>query len=155
MQSNPPAFPFFICRVGALWYQWKETGALEHYHMIGILIVDDNPEIRVVLRKGLDDQGDVRVVGEAADGIAAVQLAHSLRPDVVLIDVGMARLDGVETTRRLRSLLPQTVLIGMSCHTRDMVEHALLSAGADVFLPKETLLDDLLPSIRKALQRRA
>ncbi len=122
--------------------------------MIGILVVDDNPDIRTALRKELDDRRGARVVGEAADGLAALQLAHHLRPDVVLLDVNMPRLDGVETTRRLRSLLPQTVLVGMSCHTRDMVEHALLSAGADVFLPKETVLDDLLPLIRTTLQRR-
>jgi CheY-like chemotaxis protein len=123
--------------------------------VIGILVVDDNPDIRSALRKELDDRGDACVVGEAADGIAALQLAHNLRPDVVLLDVNMPRLDGVETTRRLRSLLPQTVLVGMSCHARDMVEHALLSAGADAFLPKETVLDDLLPLIRTTLQRRA
>ena len=123
--------------------------------MIDILVVDDNADVRGVLRKELDDPGNVRVVGEAADGIAAVQLAQTLRPDVVLIDVNMARLDGVETTRRLRNLLPQTVLIGMSTHTRDMVEHAILSAGADGFLPKETLLEDLMPLVRTALPRRA
>jgi DNA-binding NarL/FixJ family response regulator len=122
--------------------------------MIDILVVDDNPDIRSALRKGLDDQGNVHVVGEAADGITALQLANNLRPDVVLIDVNMPRLDGVETTRRLRSLLPQTVLVGMSCHTRDVIQQALLSAGADGFLPKETLLNDLLPLIRSILQRR-
>lgn len=121
--------------------------------MIDILVVDDNPHIRDVLRKGLNNQEDTRVVGEAGDGIAAVQLAHNLRPDVVLIDVNMPRLDGVETTRRLRSLLPHTVLVGMSSHTRELVEHALLSAGANAFLPKETLLDDLMPLIRTTLQR--
>ena len=123
--------------------------------MIGILVVDDNPGIRDVLRKGLDDQEDTRIVGEAADGIAALQLAHHLRPDVVLIDVNMPRLDGIETTRRLRRLLPQTVLVGMSSHTREMVEHAILAAGANGFLPKETVLDDLLPFIRTTLERRA
>jgi DNA-binding NarL/FixJ family response regulator len=123
--------------------------------MIGILVVDDNPGIRDVLHEGLDDQEEPRIVGEAADGIAALQLAHHLRPDVVLIDVNMPRLDGIETTRRLRRLLPQTVLVGMSSHTREMVEHAILEAGANAFLPKETVLDDLLPFIRTTLERRA
>ncbi len=122
--------------------------------MAGVLIVDDNAQLRQALRMELQAGQDLEVIGEADDGIAGFQLAQTLRPDVILIDVSMDRLDGVEATRRIRALLPQTVLIGMSCHTRDMVEHALLSAGADVFLPKETLLDDLLPSIRKALQRR-
>jgi DNA-binding NarL/FixJ family response regulator len=123
--------------------------------MVGILIVDDNSQIRGVLRVELAAHGEMQVIGEAADGLEGFQLAQALRPDVILVDVNMARLDGVETTRRLRSLLPQTVLIGMSCYAREMVEHALLSAGADAFLPKETLPEDLLPSIKKALQRRA
>ncbi|HVG01619.1 MAG TPA: response regulator transcription factor [Nitrospira sp.] len=123
--------------------------------MVGVLIVDDNPQIRGALRAELGAYAEMQVIGEAADGLEGFQLGQALRPDVILVDVNMARLDGIETTRRLRSLLPQTVIIGMSCHTRDMVEHALLSAGADAFLPKETLPDDLLPSIKKALQRRA
>ncbi len=123
--------------------------------MAGVLIVDDNAQLRQALRRELQAAQDLEVIGEADDGIAGFQLAQTLRPDVILMDVNMGRLDGVEATRRIRALLPQTVLIGMSCHTRDMVEHALLSAGADVFLPKETLLNDLLPSIRNALQRRA
>ncbi len=123
--------------------------------MVGILIVDDNRHIRGTLRAALDAQAGMQVIGEAADGLEGFQLAQALRPEVILVDVNMARLDGIETTRRLRSLLPQTVLIGMSCHTRDMVEHALLSAGADAFLPKDTLPEALLPSIKKALQRRA
>ncbi len=122
--------------------------------MAGVLIVDDNAQLRQALRMELQAAQDLEVIGEADDGIAGFQLAQTLRPDVILMDVNMGRLDGVEATRRIRALLPQTVLIGMSCHTRDMVEHALLSAGADVFLLKETLLDDLLPSIRNALQRR-
>ena len=70
------------------------------------------------------------------------------------VDLSMARLDSIETTRRLRSLLPWIPIIGMSCHTRGMVEQALLSIGGDAFLPKETLPEDLLPSIKKALHRR-
>lgn len=123
--------------------------------MVKVLIVDDNPQIRRVLRAELNSDEATQVIGEAEDGLQGVQLSQALRPEVILVDVGMARLDGIEMTRRLRSLLPQTVIIGMSCHTRGMVEQALLSAGADAFLPKETLPDDLLPSIKKALHRRS
>ena len=103
--------------------------------MVGVLIVDDNPQIRRLLRTELNSDEETQVIGK--------------------VDLSMARLDSIETTRRLRSLLPQTVIIGMSRHTRGMVEQALVSAGADAFLPKDTLPEDLLPSIKKALHRRS
>ena len=62
--------------------------------MIGILIVDDNVRLREALRNELEAQESVRIVGEAADGVAALQLAQTLRPEVILMDVNMARLDG-------------------------------------------------------------
>jgi DNA-binding NarL/FixJ family response regulator len=122
--------------------------------MIGVLIVDDNAQIRNALRSELDAYADLRVIGEAGDGIEGFQLAQTLRPEVILMDVNMARLDGVETTRRIRTLLPQTILIGMSCHSREMVEQAILAAGADVFLPKDTLGEQLLPAVAQVLERR-
>ena len=123
--------------------------------MIGILIVDDNARLRAAVRAELETHGHVCIVGEAADGVAAVQLAQSLRPQVVLMDVNMARLDGVAATRSIRTLLPRTVLVGMSGHSREMVEEALLSAGADVFLPKDMLGEQLLPVVEQVLARRA
>ena len=123
--------------------------------MIGILIVDDNVRLREALRNELEAQESVRIVGEAADGVAALQLAQTLRPEVILMDVNMARLDGVGATRSIRTLLPQTVLVGMSCHSREMVEKALFSAGADAFLPKDTLAEQLLPTVAGILARRA
>lgn len=123
--------------------------------MIGILIVDDNVRLREAVRTELEAQAHVRIVGEAGDGIAAVQLAQSLRPEVVLMDVNMARLDGVGATRSIRTLLPETVLVGMSCHSPEMVEKAMLSAGADAFLPKDTLGQQLLPVLAQVLARRA
>jgi DNA-binding NarL/FixJ family response regulator len=122
--------------------------------MVGILIVDDNVRLRAAVRAELEAHEHVCIVGEAGDGVAAVQLAHSLRPEVVLMDVNMARLDGVAATRSIRTLLPRTVVVGMSCHSPHMVEQAMLSAGADVFLPKDTLGHQLLPAVAQVLTRR-
>ena len=91
------------------------------------------------------------MTGEAADGIAASQLAQTLRPTVVLRDVGMARMDGVEATRRIRALLPDTVVIGMSCHNSREVEVALRAVGANAFIPKELVPEQIFEVISQQL----
>jgi DNA-binding NarL/FixJ family response regulator len=121
--------------------------------MVEILVVDDNLRLRETLRSILNHQPGFRVAGEAADGITAFQLAQSLRPMVVLMDVGMARMDGVEATRRIRALLPDTIVIGMSCHTSRDVETALLGAGANAFLPKEEVPEKIFSVIAAALEQ--
>lgn len=123
--------------------------------MLTVLVVDDNVQIRDALKIDLEAQAGLKVIGEAADGIAGFQLAQSLRPDIILMDVGMARMDGVEATRCIRALLPRTVLIGMSCHGSRMVEKAVLSAGANAFLSKDALPDQLLTVISQEVHRRA
>ena len=120
--------------------------------MIDILVVDDNLQLRETLRTILNKQLGFRVIGEAADGIAASQLAQTLRPKVVLMDVGMARMDGVEATRRIRALLPDTLVIGMSCHTSRDVEVALFAVGANAFIPKEFVPEKVFAVITEALE---
>jgi DNA-binding NarL/FixJ family response regulator len=119
--------------------------------MVGVLVVDDNLKLRGVLRTIIDKRPGFRVVGEAADGISAAQLAQSLRPNVVLMDVGMPRMDGIEATRHIRALLPDTVVIGMSCHTTRDVEAALLAVGVSAFLPKEHVPEKIFTVIAEAL----
>lgn len=119
--------------------------------MIEIMIVDDNLQLRDTLRTILNKRPGFRVTGEAADGIAASQLAQTLRPNIVLMDVGMARMDGIEATRRIRALLPETVVIGMSCHTSREVEGALLAVGASAFLPKELVPEKIFDVIAQEL----
>lgn len=121
--------------------------------MIDILVVDDNLQLRDTLRTILNKRPGFRVTGEAADGIAASQLAQSLRPAVVLMDVGMARLDGIEATRRIRALLPETVVIGMSCHNSREVEGALRAVGANAFLPKELVPEKIFDVISQHLSQ--
>ncbi|MBX3343658.1 MAG: response regulator transcription factor [Nitrospira sp.] len=119
--------------------------------MVEILVVDDNLQLRDTLRKILNKRPGFRVTGEAADGIAASQLAQTLRPTVVLMDVGMARMDGVEATRRIRALLPDTVVIGMSCHNSREVEVALRAVGANAFIPKELVPEQIFDVISQQL----
>lgn len=118
-------------------------------HMIGVLVVDDHVLMRRTLRTILDAQPDLTVVGEAADGLEAIDLSQKVRPNVVLMDVYMPRMDGVEAARHIRALVPEACIIGMSSDSSAWVESAFLSAGARAFLPKELVPGHLLEVIHR------
>jgi two-component system chemotaxis response regulator CheB len=107
--------------------------------MIRVLVVDDSGFMRLALRRIIEAEGDLRVVGEAADGEAAVEQAAKLRPDVVAMDVEMPRLDGLEATRRVMALPDPPAVLMVSHHTRDGSATALaaLDRGAVDYLCKE------------------
>jgi DNA-binding NarL/FixJ family response regulator len=116
--------------------------------MITLLLVDDNDKVREALRSMLEGFDEIGVIGEAADGVTAFHLAMSLRPAVVLMDFGMSRMSGVDATRRIKGLLPDTVIIGLSVHRDRHIESAMLAAGASAFLPKDIHPDELVAAIR-------
>ena len=104
--------------------------------MIRLLLCDDSTDARAALRIMLHEQGEIEIVGEAADGEQAVALAAQLAPDVVLMDVAMPILDGVGATSRIRRLLPGTRIVAFAGSAeRDVVE-AMLEAGADAYCVK-------------------
>ncbi|HWO68486.1 MAG TPA: response regulator transcription factor [Umezawaea sp.] len=115
--------------------------------MIRVLLVDDQELMRMGFRMVLGAQPDIDVVGEAADGLDAVQLADQLRPDVVLMDVRMPVLDGVEATKRIAEAGTSKILV---MTTFDMDEYALsaLRNGASGFLLKDTPPGDLVSALR-------
>ncbi|NUT52199.1 MAG: response regulator transcription factor [Saccharothrix sp.] len=115
--------------------------------MIRVLLVDDQELMRMGFRMVLGAQQDVDVVGEAANGLDAVQLADRLRPDVVLMDVRMPVLDGVEATKRIAEAGTAKVLV---MTTFDLDEYALsaLRNGASGFLLKDTPPGDLVSALR-------
>jgi len=114
---------------------------------IRVLLVDDQELVRYGFRLVLDAEPALTVVGEAGDGELAVQLAVSLRPDVVLMDVRMPGVGGIEATRRITSLLPDTRVLVLT--TFDLDEYAFggLQAGASGFLLKDTRPADLVAAI--------
>lgn len=120
--------------------------------MIRLLIVENQPGVRKGLEMRLSAEADFAVIGEATDGAAALDLAASLRPDVVLMEVDMPRLDGIAMVRALRSICPDASIIMLSfkddTHTRSLAEQA----GAAAFVAKSMPADALLTAIRQVSQ---
>ena len=118
--------------------------------VIGVLVVDDQPVVREGFAAVLSAQPDIEVVGEAADGKAAVELAQRLRPDVVLMDVRMPVLDGLAATRLLAGPEVSDPLAVIVLTTFDLDEYVYeaLRAGAAGFLLKDTTRDELAAAVR-------
>ena len=115
-----------------------------------VLIVDDQAVVRAGFRTILHTEADLTVVGEAADGLAGVAAAERLRPDVVLMDIRMPRLDGVEATRRVTRLAvepPIRVLI-LTTFNEDAYVYGALRAGASGFLLKDATPEDIVQAVR-------
>jgi CheY-like chemotaxis protein len=115
---------------------------------IRVLLADDHDMVREGLASILSEESDIELVGEASDGQEAVQLAMRTQPDVVVIDVAMPRLNGIEATRRILAALPQARVIGLSMHQREDMELAMREAGAVAYLPKGDTTDSLINTIR-------
>jgi RNA polymerase sigma factor (sigma-70 family) len=119
--------------------------------VIRVLIADDQALVRAGFRMILDGTADMTVVGEAADGLQALAVAGETRPDVVLMDVRMPGVDGIEATRRLRAARPPDdppYVIFLTTFDLDEYVYAGLRAGAAGFLLKDTLADELLHAVR-------
>ncbi|MFQ5883093.1 MAG: response regulator transcription factor [Candidatus Methylomirabilales bacterium] len=121
---------------------------------IRLLIADDDVRFRETLRHLLSKQDDVVILGEAGDGEEALRLAGELHPDVVLMDLGMPRMNGVEATRRLKASRPDLVVIVITVHDSDAYRRTALAAGAEAFLVKKTLGVDLWPTLVRVAGKR-
>ncbi|MFT4135912.1 response regulator [Microbacterium sp.] len=116
--------------------------------MIRVLLVDDQELIRVGFRLVLEAESDIEVVGEAGDGLAAVEEAERLAPEVVLMDVRMPRLDGIEATARIVAARPATRVLVLTTFDLDEYAFGALDAGASGFLLKDARRDDLVAAVR-------
>src|SRR5689334_10100442 len=117
---------------------------------IRLLIVDDHEAVRQGLRVFLADDLDLVIVGEAADGLEALELARQLHPDVVLMNLVMPRLDGIAATTALRQELPDTQVLMLTSLLNDEQVLAAVRAGAIGYLLKDTSADELRRAIKAA-----
>jgi DNA-binding NarL/FixJ family response regulator len=116
--------------------------------MIRILLADDHALVRHGFRMILAAQPDMEVAGEAGNGRDAVELAQKLKPDVVVMDVTMPELNGIEATRRLIELSPRTRVLALSMHKDAVYVREILRAGARGYLLKDSADADLLAAVR-------
>jgi two-component system, NarL family, response regulator LiaR len=116
---------------------------------IAILIADDHPVVRQGLRTFLETQDGLEVVGEASDGAGAAELAQQLLPDVVLMDLVMPGLDGVEATRRIREISPSTKVIVLTSFDEDEKVFPSVKAGAAGYLLKDVRPQELAEAVRR------
>jgi NarL family two-component system response regulator LiaR len=114
-----------------------------------ILIVDDSSQLRALIRGIVSQEPDLHVVGEAEDGAEAIRLTHEVWPNIVLLDLVMPGINGLEALRRIKAERPETKVIIVTAHTEDAYRRAAEDGGADAFLVKKTLVTALLPTIQR------
>lgn len=115
--------------------------------MLKILLVDDHPVVRQGLRQVLESNLEFRVVGEAADGQAALEQVVQLHPDVVILDLALPGINGLEVARRIRQRSPQTRMLVLSMHSNEAYVHEAFKEGVLGYVLKENATEDLVQAV--------
>jgi two-component system, NarL family, response regulator NreC len=119
--------------------------------MTTIVLVDDHQILRQGVRNLLEDDPDLKVIGEAADGKEGIELTEKLKPDILISDLMMKGLNGIDVTREVRKLSPATRIIILSMYDDDGYVNQAMRAGAMGYVLKGSGIDELLTAIRKVL----
>ena len=119
---------------------------------VRVLVADDTVIIRTVVRRILESDDHFEVVGEAGNGREAIEQAQALTPDLVLLDLAMPEMDGLEALPHLRALLPQPRVIVLSAFSPDQMASDAIAAGALTYMEKAQLATKLIPHIVAALE---
>jgi len=117
---------------------------------IRLLLVDDHAVVRSGLKMLLASETDVEIVGEAGNGSDAVSAAGSARPDVVLMDIGLPDMTGIEATRLIKAKFPRVAIVALTIHEDEEYFFKMLEAGASGYVPKRAAPEELLTAIRAA-----
>lgn len=119
---------------------------------IKLLLVDDHEVVRAGLRMLFQAEEDMEIVGEVGSGLEALQAVRDLKPDVVLMDVAMPGMSGIEATRQIKEANPHTAVLALTMHEDEQYFFEMLQAGASGYVPKRAAPDDLISAIRVVSQ---
>ncbi len=115
-----------------------------------ILIIEDDPMMQLGLEQSLEDYPQLTVVGQASDGYLGVAAALKLKPDLIVMDIGLPRLDGIAATQQIKAALPEVRVVMLTSHTAETEIIAALSSGADAYCIKGASIDRLMAAITAA-----
>ena len=116
--------------------------------VVRLLLVDDHPIVRAGLRMLFQSDPSLQIVGEVDSGAAAVEAVALLKPDVVIMDVAMPGMNGIEATRRIKAAYPETAVLALTMHEDEQYFFEMLNAGASGYIPKRAAPDDLVSAIK-------
>ncbi len=116
-----------------------------------LFIVDDSPGLRKLIREILEKEPDMKILGEAKDGVEAVEKIRSAKPDLVLIDIWMPKMNGLAAARQLKQEMPELKIIVLTIFDSPEYREAARKSGTNGFLRKSSIVKDLIPTIRKTL----
>ena len=117
---------------------------------IRLLLVDDHEVVRTGLRMLLESRPDMQIIGEAANGEQAIEMTQALKPDVVVMDITLPDISGIETTRRIKERFPDVAVVALTIHEDEQYFFEMLQAGASGYVPKRAAPEDLVTAIRAA-----
>jgi DNA-binding NarL/FixJ family response regulator len=120
-----------------------------------VVLADDTPEIRTLLRLTLEDHGDIEVVGEASDGREAVEIVSSLKPDALVMDLAMPVMDGFQAIPHVRRNAPDTKIIVLSGFETSLMSERALRLGADMYFEKGISFYDLAEKVASSCPKRS
>lgn len=121
---------------------------------ISVMIIDDHAMVRAGFKQLLETEVDINVVGEAGDGIEGLELCKSIRPDVLVLDISMPKMGGLDMIQLLHQSVPETKIVVLSMFSKEAFAHEALRAGANAYILKGAPSDDLLEAIHAAYQGR-
>jgi DNA-binding NarL/FixJ family response regulator len=122
---------------------------------IQILIADDHKMLREGLRSLLEKEPGIVVVGEAVNGAEAVSLSREMRPSVVVMDIEMPEMNGIDATRKIVAEMPEIKIIGLSMHNETDVMESMREAGASAFVAKDSAFEKLASAIHAAMNNKS
>lgn len=117
---------------------------------IRLLLVDDHAVVRTGLRMLLDNEDDIEIAGEAGTGHEALQMVERLQPDMVVMDIGLPDMTGIEVTRQIKQQWPQVAVVALTIHEDEEYFFQMLQAGANGYVPKRAAPEELLTALRTA-----